>query len=112
MPRKSYPQKLSARGIQLVSERFKVLSEPARLRILMALEAGEQNVTALVRSTALSQANASKHLSILMRAGMVNRRKEGVSTFYFIADPKIFDLCELMCHRVESSLAANAKPIR
>jgi len=112
MPRKAKHQPMSARGIQLVAERFKVLSEPARLTLLMALEAGEHNVTSLVSSTRLSQANVSKHLAILMNAGMIDRRKEGVSAFYFIADPQIFELCELMCHRVESSLAASARPIR
>ncbi|CAN5724503.1 hypothetical protein BH20VER1_BH20VER1_28560 [soil metagenome] len=47
-----------------------------------------------------------------MGVGMIDRRKEGVSAYYFIADPTIFELCDLMCHRVESTLAANAKPIR
>jgi ArsR family transcriptional regulator len=112
MPRKTKRPQISPHGIQLVADRFKVLSEPARLRLLMALEEGEQNVTSLVGSTGLSQANVSKHLAILTGAGMVDRRKEGTSAFYFIADPAIFELCDLMCHRIESSLAANAKPIR
>lgn len=112
MAHKSPPQKLSPRGVQLVAERFKVLSEPARLNLLMVLEAGEQNVTSLVNTTGLTQANVSKHLAILMGVGMVDRRKEGVSAFYFIADPTIFELCDLMCHRIERTLAANSKPIR
>ena len=112
MPRKQKTKKLSARGVQLVAERFKVLSEPARLNLLLALEAGEQNVTSLVEATGLTQANVSKHLAILMSVGMVDRRKEGVSAFYFIADPTIFQLCDLMCHRIECNLAANSKPIR
>ena len=112
MARKSKRPRLSSRGVQLVAERFKVLSEPARLNLLMALEESEQNVTALVNLTGLTQANVSKHLGILTSAGMVDRRKQGVSTYYFIADPQIFELCDLMCHRIERTLAANSKPIR
>ncbi|CAN5592459.1 metalloregulator ArsR/SmtB family transcription factor [soil metagenome] len=112
MPRKTKRPDISPRGLQLVADRFKVLSEPARLRILMVLEDGEQNVTALVSLTGLTQANVSKHLALLMTAGMVDRRKEGVSSYYFIADPQIFDLCDLMCHRIEASLASSAAPLR
>jgi len=109
MARKSKRPRLSSRGVQLVAERFKVLSEPARLNLLMALEEGEQNVTALVNLTGLTQANVSKHLGILTSAGMVDRRKQGVSTYYFIADPQIFELCDLMCHRIEAGMAAAAR---
>lgn len=112
MARKSHSRKLLPRGVQLVAERFKVLSEPARLYLLMALEGGEQNVTSLVKTTGLTQANVSKHLAILMSVGMVGRRKDGVNAFYFISDPTIFELCDLMCHRIERTLAANSKPIR
>lgn len=105
MARKVKRLQLSERGLQLVAQRFKLLSEPTRLKLLMVLEPGEQNVTALVNRTGLTQANVSKHLALLMSAGMVDRRKEGVSTYYFIADPQIFDLCDLMCHRIQVGLA-------
>ncbi len=35
---------------------------------------------------------------------MVDRRKAGVSAFYRIADPTIFQLCELMCGSLQRTL--------
>lgn len=100
MPKK-IRRPLSEEGLRLVARQFQVLSEPARLKLLAVLEEGEQNVTALVQLTGLSQANISKHLGILHDVGMVDRRKEGLSTFYFISDPKISELCDLMCSKLE-----------
>ncbi|HEX6990561.1 MAG TPA: ArsR family transcriptional regulator, partial [Gemmatimonadales bacterium] len=49
-----------------VAERFRLLGEPARLRILNVLrENRELTVTQLVELTALGQANLSKHLQLL-----------------------------------------------
>ena len=84
-----------------VAERFKALAEPSRLDILQALKAGERNVGDILEKTGLGQANVSKHLRVLHAAGFVERRKEGVSTFYRLADNDVFKLCELMCGRLE-----------
>ncbi len=101
MPRPAKRKKISDQGLQLVARRFKVLSEPARLKLLMALEEGEQHVTALVELTGLTQGNVSKHLGMLMAEGMVDRRKQGLNAFYFISDPQIIELCDLMCSKLE-----------
>ncbi len=111
MPKAKRP-KMSARGLHLVARRFKVLSEPARLKLLMALEQGEQHVTALIEMTDLTQGNVSKHLSILMEAGMVDRRKQGLNAFYFISDPQILELCDLMCAKLEQDLSKDSAHLR
>ena len=95
---------LSPEQLDLVADRFRVLGEPARLRILNALRKQERNVTELVAVTGFSQANMSKHLQLLLRLGFVERRKEGVSTYYSLADPDVFRLCDIMCGRLEREL--------
>lgn len=105
-------RKISEDGLLLVARRFQVLSEPARLRLLMALEGGEQNVTALVALTELSQGNVSKHLGILADARIVSRRREGGNVFYAIADPQIFELCDLMCSRLAEEFAVKSAHFR
>jgi len=89
-------------SLEMVAERFKVLGEPTRLRILDALREGEKTVSALVEELGTSQANVSKHLGILRRHRMVSRRKEGVRSHYAISDPLIFQLCDLVCDRLET----------
>ena len=102
------PRPLSAEALEMVAGRFRVLSEPMRLRLLATLQEGEKNVGALVEATGSTQANVSKHLGILAAAGMLGRRKEGLNVFYFISDPQIFQLCELMCSRLEVEFSAKS----
>jgi DNA-binding transcriptional ArsR family regulator len=93
---------LSAEQLSVIAERFKALAEPSRLEILNALREGERTVSEILEATGLGQANVSKHLQMLHGAGFVERRKDGVSTYYRLADGDVLRLCELMCGRLEA----------
>jgi DNA-binding transcriptional ArsR family regulator len=103
---------LSEEALSLVARRFAVLSEPMRLKILHALTDGEKPVNALVEATGGTQANISRHLQTLAEAGMVSRRKEGLQVFYSVADPSIFDLCDLVCGSLEKHIAQRANLLK
>src|SRR3974390_3488955 len=60
----------------------KALADENRLRMLMALEGGEQCVCRLTELMGLAMSTVSKHLSILYQAGLVNARKEGRWMYY------------------------------
>src|SRR6516162_2456075 len=90
-------------ALELVAARFRMLAEPMRLRLLNELRNSEKTVTALV------EANVSKHLSLLADAGMVGRGKEGLNVFYFTADESLFELCDLVCGRLQRELAEKAR---
>ncbi len=83
-----------------VAEQFKALADPMRLSIMNSLFAGERTVGELAETVGSSLANVSKHLGILHKAGWVERRKQGVSVRYMLADERTATLCELMCARV------------
>jgi DNA-binding transcriptional ArsR family regulator len=95
--------------LRLIAERFKALAEPSRLKILNALRDGERTVTEILEVTGFGQANVSKHLQLLYSAGFVERRKDGVSMYYKLADNEVIRLCELMCGRLEKETAAKRK---
>src|SRR5262245_52808801 len=99
-------------ALDLVAARFRMLAEPMRLRLLNELRDGEKTVTALVEATGAGQANVSKHLSLLADAGMVGRRKEGLSAYYFILDESLFQLCDLVCGSLQKELAEKARHFR
>ena len=102
----------SPEALGFVANRFRVLGEPMRLKLLIALETGEKNVTELVQLTEATQANVSKHLGILSDAGMVARRKEGLKTFYVISDPQILKLCDLMCSKLQKEFSQKSSHFR
>ena len=99
---------LTEDALLLVAQRFAVLAEPMRLRLIQALFDGERNVTELVETTGGTQANISRHLQTLITAHVLSRRKEGLQVFYRIADPTIPRLCELVCGSLGKTLTRQA----
>jgi DNA-binding transcriptional ArsR family regulator len=83
--------------VELIAERFRVLSEPMRIKLLDRLREGELSVQELAMAVASSPQNVSKHLGVLHVAGIVGRRKQGNHVYYSIADPGVFALCEDVC---------------
>jgi DNA-binding transcriptional ArsR family regulator len=95
--------------LALVAERFKALAEPARLQLLNALRRGEMSVGELVEATELGQANVSKHLQLLHSLGFVSRRKEGLFVHYSLSDRSVFQVCDIMCGRLEAETKTRRK---
>ena len=95
-----------------VADYFKVLSELSRLQVLCSLKTGSKNVTEIMEETGLGQANVSKHLKILAQAGIVSRTHQGVSVYYEIVEPFIFELCELVGDRLSIRLAAQSQQLK
>ena len=104
MPRQK--RELSDAALAMIAERFKLLAEPMRLKILHSLWNGELTVGEIVAATGALQANVSKHLGTLQLAGLVRRRKDGLNVYYEIADDTIFALCEVVCNSLHDRLVA------
>ena len=82
-----------------------------RLRILHAICQSEQSVSAIVAATGATQTNVSRHLALLLRAGVVGRRREGTTVYYSIADPEFVTICRSVCVRIAGRIDA-ALPLR
>lgn len=67
----------------------KALADENRVRILLALEAGERCVCQIVELLQLAASTVSKHVSILKQARLVECRKEGRWIFYRLADQDV-----------------------
>lgn len=106
------PHALAPQMLDAVAERFRILGEPMRLRILNALRGHAHTVSDLVELTGGGQANVSKHLQLLHREGFVKRHKDGTSTWYAIQDPAVFELCDLVCGGVEADLDRRRRALR
>lgn len=77
----------------LLAKRFKLLSHPDRLGILMQLCRAERSVGELQRLTGLAQANLSRQLALLDAGGLVRRRAEGTRAYYSLADATLPEIC-------------------
>jgi len=83
--------------VELIAERFRVLSEPTRIKLLDRLREGEATVLELTEPTGTTPQNVSKHLRVLQRAGIVAGRKQGNYVYYRVTDESVFTLCEAVC---------------
>lgn len=90
--------------VELIAQRFRVLGEPMRIKLLDQLREGEATVGELQAALGASQQNISKHLGILHDAGMVTRVKDGNHARFSIADEGVFELCEQVCGGVRRQL--------
>ena len=93
----SVPHPLPDPLVELIARRFRVLGEPMRIKLLDRLRDGEATAGELREAVGASQQNVSKHLGVLLAAGMVSRAKRGTSSVYAIADEAVFELCEQVC---------------
>lgn len=109
---KSPAQPVPPEVVQQVSDYFSVLGEPMRLRILNLLRDGEKCVQDLVEATDTSQANVSKHLKVMLQAGILTRRSKGTLAYYSVEDDLIFELCNLVCDRLASRIEQQAQYFR
>jgi len=104
--KKSRP--LSEEALELIARRFMALAEPMRLRLVHAVFESEKSVNQLVEETGGTQANVSRHLQMLANSHILARRKDGLQVFYSIADPSIYQLCDIVCGSIEKNLTKQA----
>jgi DNA-binding transcriptional ArsR family regulator len=88
---------LSNEALVQVAAYFQALSEPTRLQILNLLRQQERNVGELAELCGYTSANVSRHLALLTQHGLVVREPRGNSAYYSIADPAVYQLCDLVC---------------
>jgi len=79
-----------------LSEIFKALGHPVRLRMVEGLSCNECNVNKMVKKLALPQSTVSQHLAILRRCGVIVMRKDGVKTCYTVGNKRVSDMIKAL----------------
>ena len=99
------PSPLPDQLVELIAQRFRLLGEPTRVKLLDAMRSGPATAADLQAATGASQQNVSKHLGMLIDSGMVRRVKDGNRAYFSIADDTLFDLCEQVCGSLRRQIA-------
>lgn len=101
----SMPRPLPEALVEHIAQRFRVIGEPMRIRLLDALRDGPLTINELTVALGATQQNVSKHAGVLARAGIVGRQKDGTRVRCFIADDSVFELCESVCGGLRQQVA-------
>lgn len=100
------PGALPPEVIERVADRFRLLGDPTRLRLVNELHVdGELTVGVLVGRLGTSYGAVSKQLALLRSHGLVARRREGTHMHYRISDPSLAELCEVTCRGLREDWA-------
>ena len=75
--------------LQRAAETLRVVSHPARLRIVEILVDGERSVTAIQDTLGITQSQTSQHMSNMRVRGVLKCRKDGNMVYYSIANPDV-----------------------
>jgi ArsR family transcriptional regulator len=105
---------LSDPMIEEVSGLFGALGDASRLKILRSLLDSKEALSqgAVAEAAGLSQANASKHLACLVRAGLVTREPEGNTVYFKPVLPLVSELCDLVCGHVTDRVKATYRAFK
>jgi ArsR family transcriptional regulator len=103
------PAKYDFELYKLQAELCKTFSDPKRLIIISDLRHGEKSVGELVELLECPQAVVSRHLAILRKNGVVQARREGVSIFYSLTNPRIVEACDISRQVLLEQVARNRK---
>src|SRR3990170_7957368 len=81
---------------ELAAEVLAALGHPNRIRILEFLRAGGRCNCEMAPALGLEQSNLSRHLKILVQAGILASWKDGLRVNFKVADNRIFKILELV----------------
>jgi len=101
----SIPHPLPEPLVELIAQRFRVIGEPMRIRLLDALRERPMTINELAEALDATQQNVSKHIGVLAQAGIVGREKDGTRVRCIIADESVFELCEMICGGLRAQVA-------
>jgi ArsR family transcriptional regulator len=97
--------------LRRIADRLRALGDPTRLEILHVLQEGELCVGDVIAEVGGTQANVSKHLAVLRRAGIVEARREGLKVFYSTTDDSVFTICRAVRDALARRVATEQRAI-
>ena len=102
-------QPMEDRLFALHAEVCKAMANPTRLKILNALQHGEQPVQVLAKLLHVRKANLSQHLAVLRQRGIVATRRQGLNIYYRCANPKMLKACDMLREVLLEQLAEGGR---
>ena len=88
------PEELDEETLFVVSQTFKALSDPTRIRILNLLCCEEHSVNDIAEHLNLSQSTVSHQLRFLKQLRLVKFRRQGTTVYYSKDDDHIMNLLQ------------------
>ena len=90
--------------VELRAEILKALAQPTRLKIIDFLRDGERCVCEIFPAIGEEQSNTSRHLNMMLSAGVLSRRKEGLKIYYAVKHAEILTILDMVTSVVREEI--------
>ena len=87
------------------ADMLKALAQPTRLKIIEFLRDGERCVCEIFPAICEEQSNTSRHLNMMLVAGVLTRRKDGLKIYYAIKHPEILEVVDIITCIVKQDIS-------
>ncbi len=94
------------------SEIIQAIGHPVRLAILDFLKNGEMCVCDIARKVGHERSNVSRHLSVMLKAGVLGVRKEGLKMIYELKTPCLLNFLSCVSDVVRNRIEEDAKVLK
>ncbi len=91
---------------------LKALAQPTRLKIIELLRNGERCVCEIFPAIDEEQSNTSRHLNMMLAAGVLSRRKDGLKIYYAIKHPEILEIVDIVTLIAKQDIAGRYKLLK
>jgi DNA-binding transcriptional ArsR family regulator len=90
---------------------IRALAHPIRVAIVDLLKDGEVCVCDIARQVGAERSNVSRHLSVMLKAGVLRTRKDGLQVFYALRTPCILNFLSCATRALEQNLKEHARAL-
>jgi len=94
------------------AEIAKAIAHPLRIAIIDFLKDGEQCVCDIAKQIRSERSNVSRHLSVMVNAGILEYRKEGLKVIYGLRCPCILDFFSCITAVLKQQAKENEKLLK
>lgn len=90
--------------VEYRAEILKALAQPTRLKIIDFLRDGERCVCEIFPAIGEEQSNTSRHLNMMLSAGVLSRRKDGLKIYYAIKNHELIEIIDIVTSIVKQDI--------
>jgi len=97
---------------QMKAEVIQAAGHPIRLAVIDFLKDGEQCVCDIAAHVGAQRSNVSRHLAVMLKAGIVDCRKDGLKVIYSLKTPCILNFLACVTDVLRDQVKANSAVLR
>lgn len=98
--------------VEFRADILKTLGQPTRLKIIDFLRSGERCVCEIFPAIDEEQSNTSRHLNMMLAAGVLSRRKDGIKIYYAVKHPEVLEIVDLATLIMTQEIAGQQRLLR